>query len=1343
MAINAGKAVGYLTLDSTNFQKGMKSAASSMTGFTSKTTLIDDKMKKVGTTLTGVGTTLTKSVTAPLVAAGVAVSSVGITFEKSMSKLQAVVGASESDLKRLEDTAIDMGASTVFSATEAADAMYAMGQAGWDTTQIIDGIAGVMDLAAAGELDLAAASDITVTALTAFGESADQTTRFADILAVTAAETTTGVEEIGNAFTYVAPIAGSFGYTLEDTSLAMGLLANNGIEASKAGTSLRKIMTETNGIVKITGKSLSKSGKEMGELEISTNNADGTMKPFKETMDNLRKAFANLTDAEKAKNAEDIAGKTGMAGLLAIVNASEEDYDSLAESIYNSAGAAEEMADVMNDNAAGALEELGGKLETLSIIIFQKMKPAIEEVIAFLGNLIDKVNGMSDAQITAIVKTLAFAAALGPILIVLGKIIGVLAPVVNLLANVGSVIGLVSSGTLKFGAAIADVFPKLGSLLSVLAPIAPALIAFSVAAAAVFAVFKYNEKTMDEQTKKTREFTDGVKDTIKALEDEKEAREDTVKSTESNISLVDKQIERLLELNKKENLSNAEKLEMKTLVDSLNQTMPELNAQLDAETGHLSSSVDMLKRYNESWKEKVRLQALEGAYAEQVEANLKIEMELAAAQEEQAIALQNLIDKENALEFARKNYGEFSLKYQTLKKDVNQARDAYDEITLSVWNLSGKLREGEGVAEDYANQISDTSAQQAAADSIVNVSEAYKTAYQRIKESGESISKDTRKAFNEAVKSAEEAGIEIPASIAKNLASGKISIEEATKLITKAVKKETKETKDEVDKTSKETSKAYKDGIVSEKSGAEAAADTLVKPIEDKTKKAKDTVKKNGESTSKGYASGLESGESDVSSASENVASSAKEPLEGVSLYNSGTNVIQGFLNGIGSKISALLSSAANAASSFLSKFNNTLGIRSPSKKMFENGEYSVIGYINGIKSKKENVKKTAKELAELTLSSAKTWLDNYKVYHDVSLQEEVDYWNRVRKEIKSGTQARIDADKEYYNAKKALNEALTKMEEDYQNDVADLNKKYAEDQQKVTDQLKSDIESLTKAYTDAVASRASSIMSSMNLFDAYAASTEQTSASLIGNLQSQIAGLESWTKDLASLREKGVDESFVQMLEEMGVSAAGEVAVIANMTEAELANYVALWKEKMALAEAEATKQLEPMKVETETQIKELQKTAQTELKELTKTYNKELKALGKEAAATAKSAGKNTMVALIAGINSQKSALQSALSSIASTVSSAMSSMSSGASIAGSARSFVADGSHADGLDYVPFDGYRAILHEGERVLTKEENAQGANGGTYNFYGTPPLDEKETARQFKLAQQEILLGF
>lgn len=298
---------------------------------------------------------------------------VGASFEAQMSTVQSISGATSSEMELLSFTAKEMGRTTQFSATESGKAMEYMAMAGWKTQDMISGIPGIMNLAAASGEELGTVSDIVTDALTAFGLKAKDTAMFADVLAQASNASNTDVAMMGETFKYVAPVAGSFGYNIQDTAVAIGLMANSGIKASQAGTSLRRILLSL-------GSGATLSGKAFGEMEIKTANADGSMRELHKVMEELRTGFSKLTEEEKAANAETIAGKTGIAGFLAIMNASEEDFQNLTLAINESAGAAEYMAGIRIDNLKGDAVLLASAAEGAGIAIYEGLSSPLREL---------------------------------------------------------------------------------------------------------------------------------------------------------------------------------------------------------------------------------------------------------------------------------------------------------------------------------------------------------------------------------------------------------------------------------------------------------------------------------------------------------------------------------------------------------------------------------------------------------------------------------------------------------------------------------------------------------------------------------------------------------------------------------------------------------------------------------------------------------------------------------------------------------------------------------------------------------------------------------------------------
>ena len=391
-----------------------------------------EKWKEVGGNIENAGKKL-MPVTATVTALGTVSVKTAADFESSMSKVAAVSGATGSDLEALSKKAREMGSKTKFSASEAAEAMNYMAMAGWKTEDMLSGIEGVMNLAAASGEDLATTSDIVTDALTAFGLSAQDSGHFADVLAAASSNANTNVSMMGETFKYAAPIAGALGFSVEDTAEAIGLMANAGIKGSQAGTSLRTIMTNLSGDVKICSQNI-------GEVTIATTNADGSMRDLSDILADCRTAFSGLSESEKAAAAESLVGKNAMSGFLALMNAGEGDIAKLSGAIDNCNGAAQSMADTMNDNLEGQLTILKSQLQELAISFGEILLPAVKSIVSFLQGFINVLNSMPDGMKQTIVTIALVAAALGPVLIIIGKVISAVGTIMTIVPKVAGVI---------------------------------------------------------------------------------------------------------------------------------------------------------------------------------------------------------------------------------------------------------------------------------------------------------------------------------------------------------------------------------------------------------------------------------------------------------------------------------------------------------------------------------------------------------------------------------------------------------------------------------------------------------------------------------------------------------------------------------------------------------------------------------------------------------------------------------------------------------------------------------------------------------------------------------------
>lgn len=373
------------------------------------------KIKSVSSAIGSVGSKLTTSVTVPLVAMGTAAATVGIQFEKQMSRVGAVAGATGSELEAMTEQAKELGASTAFSASEAAQGMENLASAGFDASQIMATMPGVLDLAAVSGGDVALASEAAATAINAFGLEASDSAHIADVFARAAADTNAEVGDMAEAMKYAAPMANTLGLSIEDTAAAIGIMSDAGIKGSQAGTTLRGAFTRL-------AKPTKQASDAMAELGFNAFDANGKVKPMSQIVTELAGSMQGMTKEQQAQTMATIFGQEAMSGMMALVEAGGGKVDTLSRSLENSAGAADKMAKAMQDNVAGTIEEMMGALETAGIEITEALAPAITAVAENVTELVNNFNELDDGTKQTILKFLAFAAATGPVLSGIGKV---------------------------------------------------------------------------------------------------------------------------------------------------------------------------------------------------------------------------------------------------------------------------------------------------------------------------------------------------------------------------------------------------------------------------------------------------------------------------------------------------------------------------------------------------------------------------------------------------------------------------------------------------------------------------------------------------------------------------------------------------------------------------------------------------------------------------------------------------------------------------------------------------------------------------------------------------------
>ena len=625
-------------------------------------------------------------------------------FEQAMSAVEAIANSNTSEMAALTAEAKELGATTKFTAQQSANAMEYMAMAGWDAREMLNGMDGVINLAAAAGEDLAQVSDIVTDNLSAFGLKASDTAHFADVLAAAAANSNTNISIMGETFKSSSSVAGALGYSVEDVAVMVGLMANNAVKGSRAGTALRNIFNGLLGGVTLTAEAF-------GELDYSAVNSDGSMKGLMETVKDLRGYFDEMTEAERVNNAMAIAGMRGYNGLLAILNATDEDFQSLYASINDCSGAAERMAKVKLDNLNGDITLANSAMEALQSTIGEQFNPELRELTQLKTELL---NGLNDFIIEnpALAKgVMAGAAAFG----VMGTaIIGVNAAI--------KVFKALELATLFTGPA--------GVLLGVAAGIA----------GVTAAVVGFVEATRDGGPA-VRELTEAARELNEAIEEAGVTCEDTTASTLAAADVANSYIDKLEAMGDMANASDKEQKQYQNTLALLLQVMPELSDCISTTTDEygratytLETTTEALRANTEEWKRNAKAQAyqeylntlmeqyngvmLEAAENEIGLTQARYELEAASQKYNAAIERMNELWAE-ASEEADRQYRE----YGVLGDATGYLSQEYYDLQNSLSDLSNEVWEAQSSVEAHEKAIAKDAEAVAAAEAEMNAAE--------------------------------------------------------------------------------------------------------------------------------------------------------------------------------------------------------------------------------------------------------------------------------------------------------------------------------------------------------------------------------------------------------------------------------------------------------------------------------------------------------------------------------------------------------------------------------------------------------------------------------------------
>lgn len=567
---------------------------------------------------------------------------VSADFHYTMATVQAVSGATTDEMGKLETQAKDYASTTVFMAQDVANAYQVMGQAGWTVDEMLDSMAGTMSLASAASEDLGETTNIVVDAMTAFNYGADQAGHFADVLARASADTNTSVALLGNSFQACATTAGGMGYSIDDVAVALGIMANNGLKAEMSGTALTTAITRMSGANDTASAAMEDLGLTMFETS-------GQAKPLGQFLGELRGSFKGMTEEQKINNAYMLAGQRGMKGLLAIVNASDDDWNNLTESIANCSGAAEEMSNIQLDTYTGQVKLLKSATEALEIAVGDKLTPALGELAEGFTGVLTGLTGFVENNEAAVPVITGVVAALGTF-----------TAGITVATTAVKVFQLVTS---TFGAAIGPVGIIIGGVSAAVGILATSLIETANSA---------DETANALQTAK--ESAAGWEETKTELET---TEEQTIGLLESLISLTGQQ--------EKSAATNAQ---IKSTVDQLNGSVEGLNLSYDEQNGTLNMTTEALREYIHMAMQQKEAEAI-------VERLIELDKEHYDTKTELAQAATELVNAQNAITEAEETG------YPVTEDMMIQLRDAQDTYDALSDQLKENKTEYEGLEDQY------------------------------------------------------------------------------------------------------------------------------------------------------------------------------------------------------------------------------------------------------------------------------------------------------------------------------------------------------------------------------------------------------------------------------------------------------------------------------------------------------------------------------------------------------------------------------------------------------------------------------------------------------------------
>lgn len=1213
------------------------------------------------------GFTVAKGALANLVADGIRVAigamkdlaaatiQTGIDFEASMSKVKAISGANAEEMELLTEKAKEMGEKTIFSASESAAAFQYMAMAGWKTEDMLNGIEGIMNLAAASGEDLATTSDIVTDALTAFGMETKEAGRLADIMAAASANANTNVSMLGESFKYVAPLAGSMGYSAEDVATALGLMANSGIKASSAGTALRTLLTNL-------AKPTEQMSEAMETLGVSLTDGEGNMKTLSQIMQDLRKGFSGLKTstkdyekglalldqqleagtieqkdydaaveelakstftaegALKAEAAAMLSGKLGLSGLMAIVNSSDADFQKLTGAIEGSTGAAEEMATVMNDNVGGQITLLKSKVEGIMIKVFDKAKDSIRGGIDNISAALDSIDWDKVAKAVGdfakkVLDLFSWIIRNGDVIIEVLKSIAKIAATIWTVKKVTQFANAINTGITAvkgFAAAMKAantateaVNATSGILSSLVSPggaIALGIAAIVAVTATVIALTKDEARevaVLTEEQKKNIQASEEMAAAYNNMETERQNSMNAVKNEYDRYGDLTKRLDELVAANGR--VQAGKEQEVAFILNELNGAFGTEMQLVDGIVQNYKAEREEIEKLINTKRAEAMLAANEAAYAEAYAKRTEAAQQMAVAQNAFNDALTAAEEKQ---------------------KQVNAINEEYNRILEGTSDWYG--RTGIEAAQDYlyANQ---------------DAAEGLDVLKQAVTETRAGLIQATEayEGFNSTVQNYE--------GLSSAIISGdQEKINDALLRTENALKDHTSTTTDELKEQAEKYERLYDEMLRAQKDGDAKISQEQI----DSAKRLRDLTwseyLKGGTNSTAGYKKGVEETLDDVRDAGKAIGDESVDALEDSldshspsrRTMRSGENFAIGFINGLDQKESAVYRKAYEFAQRAIAGLKAGQEEHSPSKLTYKSGVNFVKGYVNGISSMSAALIKTVSTLAKtaikeglesgvsagelaqnvadsLTSALSEKW--NYTLakmqYQNEQKLKEFDanidklQANMEKENNAHAKEVYTDLIKEEQEAKAAYQSASQKMLSEYQ---TAMNAYQNKAKNLVQSTVKGIADEYTKAYDELVAKQndlTSKLRGGSALYNISGAGVIT-----VNDITAQTDNIKKYAQKLQTIKTK-VSAALFDEIAGMEMNEGGAyIDQLLAMSEKELKAYSKAYDEQMALTESIAEK----------TYKKEMQSAEEQYVKRLKDAYKAlpdEMKTLGAEA--------------------------------------------------------------------------------------------------------------------------------